>query len=208
MYQNIVFDLGGVVVEFAPKKYLLDLLCDEKAEAETEAIVFGSEEWKQLDLGLMTRQEANEIMLEKAREQGRAFEVQAVLDDWMRMLKPMHRTLELIRRLKKMGYKVYYLSNIAQDTLDYLGQQEFFSLFEGGIGSCHLHLAKPDPRLYKALMLHYNLDYDETIFIDDKKEHAQAAYALGITGIHYRGNASLLKALSSCGIPIREHLLW
>ena len=208
MYQNIIFDLGGVVVEFAPKKYLLDLLCDAKAEATVESIVFESEEWKQLDLGLMTRQEANEIMLAKAREQGRAFEVQAVLDEWMRMLKPMHRTLELIRRLKKMGYKIYYLSNIAPDTLEYLQQQDFFSLFEGGVGSCQLHLAKPDPRLYKAMMMHYQLDYDETIFIDDKKENAQAAYTLGITGIHYRANASLLKALSSCGIPIREHLLW
>ena len=158
MYQNIIFDLGGVVVEFAPKKYLLDLLCDAKAEAAVESIVFESEEWKQLDLGLTTRQEANEIMLAKAREQGRAFEVQAVLDDWMRMLKPMHRTLELIRRLKKMGYKIYYLSNIAPDTLEYLQQQDFFSLFEGGIGSCQLHLAKPDPAMYKALMLHYQLD--------------------------------------------------
>ena len=56
MYQNIIFDLGGVVVEFAPKKYLLDLLCDAKAEAAVESIVFESEEWEQLDLGLMTRQ--------------------------------------------------------------------------------------------------------------------------------------------------------
>ena len=43
MYQNIIFDLGGVVVEFAPKKYLLDLLCDAKAEAAVESIVFESE---------------------------------------------------------------------------------------------------------------------------------------------------------------------
>ena len=208
MYQNIVFDLGGVVVEFDPKKYLLDLLCDAGAEADVYDIVFGSEEWQLMDAGKLSREDGSAIMMAKAEEKGRVFEVQAVLDNWMRMLKPMHRTIELMRRLKKMGYKLYYLSNISQDTLEYLQQKEFFSLFDGGIGSCQLQISKPDPILYQTFMRYYGLSYDETIFIDDKKENAQAAYQLGITGIHYRGNASLMKALSSCGIPIREHLLW
>ena len=208
MYQNIVFDLGGVVVQYDPRKYLLDLLMDSSAEREVYDIVFGSEEWAQMDAGQMTFAEAEAIMLAKAKEKGRTFEVRTVLDDWMKMLKPIHRTLELIRRLKKMGYKIYYLSNISRETLAHLKKESWFSLFDGGVGSCQLKVCKPDPVVYKAFLLAYRLEQDETIFIDDRKENAQAAYEQGITGIHYRGYSSLVKALSSCGIPIREHLLW
>ena len=93
MYQNIVFDLGGVVVQYDPRKYLLDLLMDAAAEREVYDIVFGSEEWAQMDAGQMTFAEAEAVMLAKAKEKGRSFEVRTVLDDWMKMLKPIHRTL-------------------------------------------------------------------------------------------------------------------
>lgn len=129
-----------------PSGYLLNLLCDGKAEAEVYSLVFGSEEWKRWDAGLLNREEAAALMLEKAHAVNRSFEVQAVLDDWMRMLKPIHRTLELIRRLKKMGYKIYYHLNISAEALEHLQNQEFFSLFNGGVASCRkLHLSKPDP---------------------------------------------------------------
>ena len=58
-------------------------------------LTFGSEEWKLLDAGLITRFEANQRMLARAKEQGRAFEVQGVLDDWMHILRPRRRMQEL-----------------------------------------------------------------------------------------------------------------
>ena len=147
-------------------------------------------------------------MLEKGRQQGCAFEVQAVLDSWMRSLRPRHRTLDLIRRLKKMGYHVYFLSNISEDALDFLRHKEFWTLFEGGIASCDVKINKPDPRIYQALLEDYHLKPSETIFIDDRTENVHAAYNLGITAIHYMGAGRLYKSLNTCGIPIRERLLW
>ena len=118
MYRNIAFDLGGVVVDFAPHDFLLENFCSAPIEQKVYDITFGSKEWQQLDAGLITRAQGDAIMLEKGRQQGCAFEVQAVLDSWMRSLRPRHRTLDLIRRLKKMGYHVYFLSNIPEDALD------------------------------------------------------------------------------------------
>ena len=51
-------------------------------------LTFGSEEWKLLDAGLISRFDGNHRMLEKARAAGRAFEVQGVLDDWLHILRP------------------------------------------------------------------------------------------------------------------------
>ena len=55
MYQNIIFDLGGVVVDYAPREFLVDYFMNEKLEDQLFDITFGSEEWKQLDAGLISR---------------------------------------------------------------------------------------------------------------------------------------------------------
>ena len=88
MYKNIVFDFGGVMVDFDPYEYLVDLFGNHEVEDEVFALTFGSEEWQLLDAGRITRGEANLRMLDRAKKAGCAFEVQGVLDDWMHILRP------------------------------------------------------------------------------------------------------------------------
>ena len=158
MYKNIVFDFGGVMVDFDPKEYLVDRFCNAEVEEQVSALTFDSEEWKLLDAGLITRFEANQRMLAKAREQGCAFEVQGVLDDWMHILRPRRRMQELVQKLKAHGYCVYYLSNIPEDVLDLLMNRDMKGLFDGGVASCEVHINKPDPRIYKALLENPNIN--------------------------------------------------
>ena len=124
MYKNIIFDLGGVMVDFDPKTYLVDRFCNAEVEEQVSQLTFESEEWKLLDAGLITRSEANLRMLARAKEYGRAFEVQGVLDDWMHILRPRRRMQELVRKLKSRGYCVYYLSNIPEDVLEFLTERD------------------------------------------------------------------------------------
>ena len=133
MYKNIIFDLGGVMVDFDPKTYLVDRFCNAEVEEQVSQLTFESEEWKLLDAGLITRSEANLRMLARAKEYGRAFEVQGVLDDWMHILRPRRRMQELVRKLKSRGYCVYYLSNIPEDVLDFLTERDLKGLFDGGV---------------------------------------------------------------------------
>ena len=179
MYKNIIFDLGGVMVDFDPKTYLVDRFCNAEVEEQVSQLTFESEEWKLLDAGLITRSEANLRMLARAKEYGRAFEVQGVLDDWMHILRPRRRMQELVRKLKSRGYCVYYLSNIPEDVLDFLTERDLKGLFDGGVASCEVHINKPDPRIYKALLAKYQLKAGESVFIDDRLENVQAAFRLG-----------------------------
>ena len=55
--------------------------------------------------------------------------------------------MQLIKRLKKRGYGVFYLSNISWDVLEMLQQRKFWQLFDGGVASCEVKLAKPDLRI-------------------------------------------------------------
>lgn len=208
MFKNVIFDLGGVLVNFNPHNFLLERFCNATIEKQVYDITFGSEEWKQLDAGNLTRLQGNAIMMEKARAAGCAFEVQCVLDDWMRALRTKTQTVAIMRRLHKMGFHIFYLSNVAEDTFKEIEQRDFFPLFEGGIASYQVHINKPDPHIYEALMRYYQLAYSETLFIDDTKENVTTAYELGLTGIHYQGGHSLIKSLNACGIPLKERALW
>ena len=176
MYKNIIFDLGGVMVDFDPKTYLVDRFCNAEVEEQVSQLTFESEEWKLLDAGLITRSEANLRMLARAKEYGRAFEVQGVLDDWMHILRPRRRMQELVRRLKNHGYSVYYLSNIPEDVLALLKERGVLDRFDGGVASCEVHINKPDPRIYQALLDKYGLKASECVFIDDNLANVQAAF--------------------------------
>ena len=157
MYKSIVFDLGGVMVDFAPRAYLVDRICNEEIEEQVYDLTFGSEEWKQLDAGLVSRFDGNQAMLRNAKAAGREFEVQGVLDDWLHILRPRRRMQELVRRLKNHGYSVYYLSNIPEDVLALLKERGVLDRFDGGVASCEVHVNKPDPRIYQALLDQYGI---------------------------------------------------
>ena len=217
--KNIIFDLGGILVGLDNERCIAAF-----EKVALEKIAFYVREHRVEDLFLAA--EVGDITTEQFCAEVRSICQCDVPDKdiiwaWNELLTgiPDEKKAALLT-LRKRGHRVYLLSNTnfmhwdkcADDFFGYRdGEGHEYGVddyFDKVFLSCAMHLAKPDPRLYKAMMMHYQLDYDETIFIDDKKENAQAAYTLGITGIHYRGNASLLKALSSCGIPIREHLLW
>lgn len=204
MYKSIVFDLGGVMVDFDPKSYLVDLLCNADMEEKVYELTFGSEEWKLMDAGLISRFEGNKRMLERAQQKGCSFEVQGVLDDWIHILHVRHRMQELVRRMKNHGYCVYYLSNIPQDVLDLLRQRGVLDRFDGGVASCEVHINKPDPRIYQALLDKYHLKAEECVFIDDRLENVQTAFSMGFAGVQMKDSVgTLVRSLATCNVSLR-----
>ena len=204
MYKSIVFDLGGVMVDFAPRAYLVDRICNEEIEEQVYDLTFGSEEWKQLDAGLVSRFDGNQAMLRNAKAAGREFEVQGVLDDWLHILRPRRQMQELVRRLKNHGYSVYYLSNIPEDVLALLKERGVLDRFDGGVASCEVHINKPDPRIYQALLDQYGLKASECVFIDDNLANVQAAFTLGFVGIRMKESVgTLIRSLATCNVALR-----
>ena len=172
MYKSIVFDLGGVMVDFAPRAYLVDRICNEEIEEQVYDLTFGSEE--------------------------------GVLDDWLHILRPRRRMQELVRRLKNHGYSVYYLSNIPEDVLALLKERGVLDRFDGGVASCEVHINKPDPRIYQALLDKYGLKASECVFIDDNLANVQAAFTLGFVGIRMKESVgTLIRSLATCNVALR-----
>lgn len=179
MYKSIVFDLGGVVLDFDPKTYLVHRLCNAETEDLVYELTFGSEEWAKLDAGLLTRFEGNQQMLAKARQVGCEFEVQGVLDDWTHILRPRRKMLELIRRLKNHGYMVYYLSNMPTDVFQQLMSGPLKDVFDGGVASCEVHINKPDSRFTKLSWTSTSSKPTSVYLSMTGAENVQAAFVLG-----------------------------
>lgn len=83
--------------------------------------------------------------------------------------------------MKKQDYKLYLLSNITEDTYNYINKLiDINSVFDGGIYSYQENITKPDERIYNLLIKKYNLNKAETIFFDDKEENVISAINQGI----------------------------
>ncbi len=204
MYKNVIFDIGGVMVDFDPKDFLLERFCNAAVEEKVYRLTFGSETWQKLDAGLCSRYEGNQAMLAAARAEGCAFEVQEVLENWTSILRIRRRMVELVRRLKNHGYCVYYLSNIPEDILPLLMRRGLEGVFDGGVASCDVHINKPDPRIYQCLLDKYGLTAGECIFIDDSRANVQTAFQLGMNSIQMRDSVdTLVRSLATCNVTLR-----
>lgn len=204
MYQAIIFDIGGVLVDWNPRDYLMERFGHKATEDKVYNITFGSSEWLLLDGGKLSRYEAEKVMLEKAKKAGCEFEVREVLDNWTRILKPRYRILELAADLKDRGYQIYYLSNIASDTLAYVKELGVLDGFDGGVASCEVQHCKPEPEIFRAFLDKYGLAPSECVFIDDVDANVRGAYDVGITSILLRRSVNgLIRNLKSCGVQVK-----
>ncbi len=203
MYKNIIFDLGGVMVHWDPKEYLMEMFHNPVIERKVYDTTFGSKEWLMADAGEISRFAADNAMLDHARAAGYSFEVQEVIDHWPNILRTRRDVVDIAAQLKAQGFRLYCLSNIASDTAALLRRRSFWRLFDGHVLSCDINRLKPDPAIYNALLEQYHLNPAECIFIDDNEANVRSAHKLGITSILMTSEASdLVKNLGICGIHV------
>jgi len=201
LYKNIVFDIGGVLVDYDPKGYLSKLFNNAELEEFLYSIIFDSEEWKLLDQGKITRALAERRMLEAAGPH--RYEAQLVLDDWRELMTTKLDTVDLILALRHSGHHLYFLSNIPEDIyLMFQQRRRFMQLFEGGVPSFAAKTAKPDPEIFKLLLNTYELSPAETLFIDDSPTNISAAESLGMTGLQFKSATALHHSLIELGLPV------
>ena len=94
---------------------------------------------------------------------------------------------EYIKTLKKQGYKLYLLTNITEESYNYINDLINVNIiFDGGIYSYQEHITKPDKRIYNLLIDKYNLKRSETILFDDKEKNVISAINQGISSYVFK----------------------
>ncbi|MGG7144153.1 HAD family hydrolase [Clostridium nigeriense] len=200
MYKNIIFDLGNVLLSFNPIEYLKNKISEEKIEDVYKAI-FQSEEWVMLDRGTITEKDAiNNIIRRNATYRD---DINLVFKDWCDILKPIEETVEVLQSLKENGYNIYYLSNFHELAFrEVTTKNKFFKLFDGGVVSYAEKLIKPEEDIYKLILKRYNLNPEETIFIDDTQVNVDGASKLGIKAIFLENPKELRDSLKKLKVDI------
>lgn len=175
MIKNIVLDVVGVIFDDSKQNIqkLLNKNCDNIYK-----IAYGSG-FKKCLLGEISVQEhINSLKDEKDFN-----DISYILkkENLIKSYPLIKNNFEYIKDLRKRGYKLFLLTNITEDSYNYINELiNINEKFDGGIYSYQEHLIKPDYDIYNLLINRFNLNKDETIFFDDKEKNVKAANEVGI----------------------------
>ncbi|MFI5332764.1 MAG: HAD-IA family hydrolase [Candidatus Babeliales bacterium] len=107
--------------------------------------------------------------------------------------KPIKAGVKLVERCKRLGHKVYLMSNMDIEFVDLLKEKypEIFDQFDGVIISADVKKLKPYRDIYTHTLKKYKINPATCYLIDDQEENIQGAHRHGITGIlcdfhHYK----------------------
>jgi putative hydrolase of the HAD superfamily len=199
--RNIIFDLGGVVLEWNPDKILEGYYADPSARAAMKAALFKHPDWLQMDRGTLTESEALERLEHRT---GRPLvELSGLFETVRSSLQPKADTVALLKRLAQRQVPLYCLSNMAASTFAYLRTQHaFWDAFRGIVISGEIKMMKPEREIFEYLLHRYELSPAETVFIDDHAPNIQAAEKLGLHTVWFRDarqcEAELERLLAHC----------
>ena len=188
---NVVFDVGNVLLTFSPDKILAEVLpgCPEKYPALKHA-VFSSPYWVMMDLGAASQEELTALMVSTAPELKE--EITAIMQNWVRVKEPIAEGIHALEACHAHGKKLYVLSNYGRHPFETVESHfDFFRLFDGKVVSSHIHLLKPDPAIYRHLTDTFGLEPARTLFIDDNPPNICAAIWAGWQGLCFNRQGKL-----------------
>lgn len=185
MIRNIVFDFGGVLVDWNPRYLYYPYFNGDKEQAEWFLANICTYAWNvQMDGGKPFAEGVAEL---KALHPEWAEAIEVYHSRWNEMIGgEVEATASLVRRLKEAGYKVYGLTNWSMETYPMIRDRyEVFSWFDGVVVSGEEHLLKPDRKIYECLLERYGLEAAESVFLDDNADNAAGAEAVGMKAVQF-----------------------
>ena len=198
----IIFDLGGVLIDWNPR-YVYRKIFDSEEQIDWFFENICTHEWNEHQDAGRSLQEATEELVAKFPEYEN--EVRAYYDRWEEMLGgPVNETVEVLHLLKTAGkYKLYALTNWSAETFPVaLERYDFLKWFDGIVMSGEEKTRKPFPEIYHTLLKRFNVKPSEVIFIDDSLRNIKGAEEVGINGIHFQSPKQLLHELKQLGVIV------
>lgn len=197
--QAIVFDLGGVLIDWNPR-YLYRKLLKSDAEIEYFLNNICTPEWNaEQDAGRSFHEAAAILKIQHPQSAGL---IDAYVQRWEETLGDADwETVGMLREVKQMGIPVYALTNWSAESFPVARKKfEFLKWFAGIVVSGEVKMRKPYPPIFRLLLEKYQLDATRTIYIDDIKENIVTANQLGFRTIHFLQAAQLRTALREFGL--------
>lgn len=192
---TIIFDLGGVLIDWNPR-YLYRKIFKTEEEVSWFLDNICTSEWNDEQDGGRSFEEATRELIRKHPE----FEepITAWYGRWQETISgPIEGTVKILKEIKESRkFRLYALTNWSAETFPWaLDNFDFLHWFEGIVVSGVEKTRKPRPEFYKILFDRYQVNPHESIFIDDNIKNIEGAQALGLNTISFKSPEQLHREL-------------
>jgi 2-haloacid dehalogenase len=195
---TVVFDLGGVLIDWDPRYLYRRLMPEDEVDAFLDEIGFAAWNHAQ-DAG---RSWADAVAAHVALHPRRRELIEAYPKRFADTLGgPIPGTVAILEELHAVGVPLLALSNWSAETFHEARRAyAFLGLFDSIVVSGEERVTKPDPRIFAILVERHRLDAAHTVFIDDSPANIAAARAAGLVTIRYESPGLLREQLVQVGL--------
>lgn len=200
MIRSVVFDVGGVLLDWNPRHLYRGMFGGDDEAMERFLADVCSPAWNlSLDAGKPFAEGVGELCSQFPEQ---AALIAAYDLRWEDMVRgAFEDTVDLARRLKANGFPLYALTNFSCEKMALVRPRyDFFGLFDAIVVSGEIGIVKPDPAIYRHLLERFDMVADETLFIDDSAVNVAAAAAAGLRAVRYHSAPQLNAELTRSGL--------
>jgi 2-haloacid dehalogenase len=202
MIETIIFDLGGVLIDWNPR-YVYRKIFSDEAKMEDFLTNVTTMEWnEQQDAGHLIADATRELIAKHPESEP---EIRAYYDRWTEMLNgAIQETVDILTKVHEgKKYRLYALTNWSGELFPYaLANFDFLQYFKGIVVSGDEKMKKPDIRIYDLILDRYEIDPKTAVFIDDNERNIKAAATTGLQTIHFKSPQQLAEDLVEMGIVL------
>jgi len=180
---KFLFDLGGVFFDWDPNHFYKNVF-ENIEEREFFLAEVCNDQWNvQQDAGRSIAEAELELIPKFPHYEK---EIKMYYKNHRKMIRGVfEESVDILKKLKDQNYDCYVLSNwSAQTFAGMTDDYPFLKLFDGLLISGEDKLMKPDSAIYELAKNRFNLNPEETVFIDDKQKNIEAAKGLDFKTIH------------------------
>ena len=202
-FDTIVWDLGGVLVDWSPLYVYNDSYFSDPADREFFFKHICTSDWNEQQDAGYSLQKATEEKLAEFPQPKWEQPIRDFYGRWVEMLKgPIPETVALFKALKaKDRFQFYALTNWSGENFHIALQRfDFLHWFDGRLVSGLEGTRKPFPEFYQLLITRYQINPLRAIFIDDNLRNVKAGEQMGMKSVHFQSAAQLQADLHQLGI--------
>jgi putative hydrolase of the HAD superfamily len=194
--RNVIFDLGGVLLEWNPDKILQRFYPDPLLRTLLKDELFLHPEWRALNRGTLSEAQLLERV---SKRSGRPpAELAALLDSIRESLVTKPDTVALLRSLHRRGVPLYCLSDMPVSIYAHVRlRHDFWDAFRGIVISGEVRMMKPEREVFEHLLSRYRLEPRQSVFVDDFPSNVDGARAVGLNAIQFRDAAQCERELNT-----------
>ena len=196
--KNVIFDLGGVLIDWNPDKVYKDVFNNDSEKMIHFYTKICTQDWNENQDAGYPMAKATEERVELFPEYER--EIRMFYGRWDDMLgDQIQGTVDILKESSNdPNYKVVALTNWSHETFPKaIAKFSFLQWFEGILVSGEEKTRKPFPEIYELTLSKFNLKAGESLFIDDNLRNIEAARKFGIHSIHFQSPEQLNKELGT-----------